>query len=121
MSLLTASRDSYAGVFGDQLGTNEDITFLSSLREDRFNRLVFVPVADTPLNQWFQGPLFEYYTDRPVAIAARPDDLHLGEKALVLRYRQRDDVAARLAAWSRKRLANEKCGLRLCAYDVLGP
>ncbi len=56
MSLLAASRASYAGVFGDQLGTNEDIAFLSSLREDRFNRLVFVPLADTPLNQWFQGP-----------------------------------------------------------------
>jgi MFS family permease len=121
MYLLAASRASYAGVLGDQLGTSEDISFLSSLREDRFNRWVFVPMTDMPLNQWFQGPLFEYYTDRPVAIAAGPGDLHGGEKILVLRYRQRDEVAASLARWSQKRLSNEKCGLRLCAYDVLEP
>jgi hypothetical protein len=121
ISLLAASRASYAGVFEDQLGKDEDITFLRSLREDRFDRLVFVPLTDTPLNQWFQGPLFEYYTDRPVVVAARPSDLRPGQKILVLRYRQRGDVVARLAGWSRKRLANETCGLRLCAYDVFEP
>lgn len=121
ISLLAASRASYAGVFEDQLGKDEDIAFLRSLREDRFDRLVFVPLTDTPLNQWFQGPLFEYYTDRVVGIATRPSDLRPAEKVLVLRYRQRDDVVARLAGWSGKRLANEKCGLRICAYDVLEP
>ena len=117
--LLSASRASYAEVFEDQLGTPADITFLSSLREDRFSRLIFVPVSDAPLNQWFQGPLFEYYTDRPVVVATPASELRPGEKVLVLRYRQRDDVVAGLARWSHRRLANEKCGPRLCAYDVL--
>ncbi len=121
MYLFSASRASYAGVLEDQLGTTEDIAFLGSLRDDRFDRMVFIPLSDTPLNQWFQGPLFEYYTDRPVTVAASEADIHPGDKALVLRYERRDDVVARLAAWSHKRLANEKCGLRLCAYDVLKP
>ena len=119
MYLFSASRASYAEVLEDQLGTTDDIAFLGSLRDDRFDRMVFVPLSDTPLNQWFQGPLFEYYTDRPVTVAVTEGNLHPGEKALVLRYKQRDDVVARLAAWSHKRFANEKCGLRLCAYDVL--
>lgn len=119
MYLLSAARESYAGVLRDQLGTTADVSFLSSLREDRFNRMVFVPITDTPLTQWFQGPLFEYYTDRVVAVAVPGRDLRAGEKVLVLRYKQRDDVIAALTAWSDKRFANEKCGLRLCAYDVL--
>jgi hypothetical protein len=39
---------------------------------------------------------------------------------LVLRYQQREQVAARLSEWSRRTLANEKCVERICAYDV-GP
>ncbi len=119
--LASASQASYEAMAADQLGTAEDVAFLSSLREDRFARFVFVPITDTPLNPWFAGPLFEYYTDRAVAVAAAPEDLRPGDKALVLRYRQREDVATRLAAWSRQRLVNEKCGLRICAYDVLPP
>jgi hypothetical protein len=119
--LLLASRASYAGVRRDQLGTPEDIAFLTSLRDDRFSRLVFVPVSETPLNQWFTGPLFEYYTDRGVVVAAPSGGLNAGEKALVLRYKQRETVVATLSIWSHKRLSNEKCGLRICAYDVLEP
>lgn len=118
--LITVSRKAYAGVLADQLGTPEDIAFLRSLREDRFSRFVFVPVTKAALNDWFQGPLFQYYTDRPVAIAAAGDDLQEGDKLLVLRYQQRDEVAAGVARWSRKKLANERCGPRFCAYDVLG-
>jgi MFS family permease len=116
--LFSAARASYAGVLGEQLGTTEDIVFLSSLREDRFSRMVFVPVSETPLNQWFDGPLFEYYTDRRVVTAASGGDLHVGDKVLVLRYRQRGDVIAALSDWSHKALVSEKCGSRLCAYDV---
>ncbi|HTY42595.1 MAG TPA: hypothetical protein VMH79_12045 [Thermoanaerobaculia bacterium] len=119
-SLLGAAQAAHAGILRDQMGTPEDVAFLASLRDDRFERFVYVPLTDVPLNQWFQGPLFEYYTDRPVAVAAGPEDLHAGDKMLVLRYREREDVAARVAAWSGKTLSNEKCATRLCAYDV-GP
>jgi hypothetical protein len=119
---LLAAKDSYAGIVKEQLGTTEDIAFLQTLREDTFTRFVFVPVSDTPLNQWFQGPLFEYYTDRAVvASSANQSGLHAGEKALLLRYRQRDEVIAAVSRWSGKALANEKCGPRFCAYDVVEP
>ncbi len=118
ISLLSAAREAYEGILRDQLGRPEDIAFLTSLRGDRFERFVFVPVTETPLNPWFQGPLFEYYTDRALAVAAAAEDLRIGDKALVLRYTPREDVVSRLSAWGGKRLVNEKCSTRLCAYDV---
>ena len=121
LHLSSASRAAYARVVADQLGTADDIALLTSLREDSFDRMVFVPLSDMALNQWFQGPLFEYYTDRPVIVASTEGDVRAGSKALVLRYQQREDVVARLSAWSHKRLANEKCGERLCAFDVPAP
>jgi hypothetical protein len=118
--LTVASRRAYAGVLADQLGTDADIAFLRSLRNDRFPRFVFVPVSEASLDSWFQGPLFEYYTDRPVVLATSGDALRDGDKALVLRFVQRDAVVSGLERWSGKRLANEKCGPRFCAYDVIG-
>jgi hypothetical protein len=119
ISLFAAARASYAGVLQDQLGTPEDVAFLVSLRDDYFSRMVFVPISETPLNQWFDGPLFEYYTDRKIVAADPGGDLHVGEKLLILRYKQRDAVVSALSDWSHKTLANEKCGPRLCAYDIL--
>ncbi|MGE5413754.1 MAG: hypothetical protein ACM3NW_06230, partial [Syntrophomonadaceae bacterium] len=116
--LFLASREAYAGIAADELGTAEDIAFLRSLKDDRFDRLVFVPVTDTPLTEWFQGPLFLYYTDRPVSVADRPDGLRRGDKLLVLRYTDRPLVFRRLQDWASRRLTNERCGTRLCAYDV---
>ena len=66
LHLRRLSAESYDDILRVQLGTKEDIEFLKSLRQDRFNRMVFVPLTEDPLNEWFQGPLFEYYTDRPV-------------------------------------------------------
>ena len=112
---IAARREALAA----RLGTPADVEFLASLRDDRFSRLVYVPVARHPLDEWFQGPLFEYYTDRPVVVAQpgmrpRPDD-----RLLLLRYKDRDtvvgDVGIRLGA----RLVDERCGARLCAYSVL--
>jgi hypothetical protein len=117
--LLITARASYAEIFREQLGTTEDIAFLSTLRDDRFGRLVFVPVSETPLNQWFAGPLFEYYTDRPVVTATGAADLHAGDKVLLLRYKQRADIVGALADLSHKALVGEKCASRLCAYDVV--
>ena len=119
--LLTVSRAAHDRVFADQLGTREDVEFLRSLRDDRFPRFVFVPVADAALNQWFQGPLFQYYTDRPVVIADSDTALREGDKLLVLRYTQRGQVVDGIANWSHKRLVGEKCGRRICAYDVGAP
>jgi hypothetical protein len=118
---LVAAQTSYAAVFRDELGTTDDIAFLTSLRDDRFTRMVFVPVSETPLNQWFTGTLFEYYTDRPVVAATGAADLHPGDKVLVLRYKQRADIVAALADLSHKVLVSEKCASRLCAYDVVEP
>ena len=116
--LFVAGQRAHGRVVADQLGTRDEIEFLRSLRADSFDRLVFVPVTATALNQWFQGPLFLYYTDRPVSVAHEPHDVRAGDKLLVLRFRERDQVTNRLEQWSSTRLANEKCGRRICAYDV---
>ncbi len=119
--LLGAERAAYASVRSDQLGTPTDVAFLRSLQQDKFKRLVFVPISNAALNQWFQGPLFEYYTDRPVTIAVGPGDIDVSDKILVLRYKQREQVLAAVAEWIGQPLANEKCGERICAYDVAAP
>jgi hypothetical protein len=116
--LLSETRASYRTMLHAQLGAPEDITFLVTLRDDPFARLVFVPVTESPFDQWFQGPLFEYYTDRSVVIAAKGTDVSPGDKLLVLRSEARADVVAGVERWSQRKLANEKCGLRICAYDV---
>jgi hypothetical protein len=115
---LVAANGSYRSMVADRLGVPEDIAFLKTLREERFPRLVFVPLSEAPWNAWFHGPLFEYYTDRPVVAAARPEDLRAGDKVLVLRYQQREEIARRLGGWSGRSLSGEACGERLCAYDV---
>jgi hypothetical protein len=116
--LVWETRASYRTMLHEQLGSAEDISFLVTLRDDPFARLVFVPMTESPFNQWFQGPLFEYYTDRPVAIAALGADVHAGDKLLVLRLPSRTEAVAGIERWSRRKLSNEKCGLRICAYDV---
>jgi hypothetical protein len=121
LSLQSSARETYDGILRDQLGKPEDLAFLTSLREDRFDRFVFVPLTDVSLNAWFTGPLFEYYTDRAVAIASTGSDLRPGDKLLILRYTPREDVVARLSDWSHQRLVNEKCSQRMCAYDVVAP
>lgn len=113
-----ASAVTYGEILRARLGVREDIAFLKSLRDDRFPRMVFIPVANHPLNEWFEGPLFEYYTDRPV-VRFDFQTLNVGDKALFLRYKERDATFAPIAAQFGRRLANEKCGARLCAYDVL--
>jgi len=117
--LTVVSRKTYAGVLSDHLGMGDDIAFLRSLREDRFTRFVFVPITDAKENAWFQGQLFEYYTDRPVVVLDSGRRLGPGDKVLVLRFVQRETVVSGLERWSGARLANEKCGPRFCAYDVL--
>ena len=117
--LFVSAQRAFDFIVADELGTRADIEFLQSLRADPFAGLVFVPVTHTRLTPWFQGPLFLYYTDRPVTVAAKPEHVRPGDKLLVLRYQERHTIVGALERWSSVQLANEKCGLRLCAYDVL--
>jgi hypothetical protein len=117
-SVMTALAE-YRTVVADELGTPGDVAFIRSLREDRFERFDFVPLSEVTLNQWFQGPLFEYYSDRPVRIATSPADIGAHDKLLVLKYKQRDQLLAALSRWSGKVLGNEKCGEHICAYDIV--
>jgi hypothetical protein len=105
-----------------QLGTPQDIAFLKTLREDRFTRMVFVPLTEDPMNEWFEGPLFEYYTDRPVTIIdPEVTPPKSGEKLLVLAIEERSAALAELEARFKRRITGEKCGPRFCAYDVRDP
>ncbi|MFI5120307.1 MAG: hypothetical protein ACHQM4_07835 [Thermoanaerobaculia bacterium] len=119
LHLRRRSVESYEDILRVQLGKAEDIEFLKSLRRDRFRRMVFVPLTEDPLNEWFQGPLFEYYTDRPVAVL-NPDETppKSGEKLLVLRCEERLVALPELESRFGLRLTNETCGPRFCAYDV---
>jgi hypothetical protein len=104
-----------------QLGTPADIEFLTAIRSGCFDRLAFVPVTEQPLNAWFEGPIFLYYTDRPVAVVSPGQTLRPTDKVLVLRYRDRDAVRGQIEAIAGVRLGHEQCGARLCAYDVVPP
>ena len=119
LHLRRLSAESYEDILRVQLGTGEDIEFLKSLRQDRFKRMVFVPLTEDPLNDWFQGPLFEYYTDRPVAILdPERTPPKSGEKLLVLRCEERLLALPELESRFGLRLTGETCGPRFCAYDV---
>jgi hypothetical protein len=119
LHLRALSAESYEEILRVQLGTRDDIEFLKSLRGDRFRRMVFVPLTEDPLNGWFQGPLFEYYTDRPVAILdPEKTPPKSGEKLLALNCEERLQALPELESRFGLRLANETCGPRFCAYDV---
>jgi len=104
-----------------QLGTADDVALLTSLREVAFKRMVFLATTRTPLNEWFDGPGFPYYTDRPVVIASASERLAPGDLILVLRQAEQARVAAALAARFGVGFADERCGRRLCAYTVVRP
>jgi hypothetical protein len=101
-----------------RLGTSEDVAFLTSLREQRFERFVFFALSQSPLNEWFSGPLFAYYTDRPVEVAGSSERLGRNDMVLVVRQTDHERVAGVLAGRLGVRLVDERCGGRLCAYAV---
>jgi hypothetical protein len=104
-----------------QLGTREDVEFLVSLREVPFRRLVFLATSRTPLNAWFDGPLFLYYTDRPVAVASASERLSPNDLAVVVRQSDQARLAAALGTRFGVELVDGTCGARLCAYRVRRP
>jgi hypothetical protein len=119
--LAAVSTRSLQETLHSQLGTPADIEFLTAIRADCFDRLAFVPVSDNPLNAWFEGPLFEYYTDRAVVTLPPGPTLRATDKVLMLRYKDRDIVRAQVEATAGVRLVHERCGVRVCAYDVARP
>jgi hypothetical protein len=109
----------YTELLAQQRGTVEEINLLRSLQQDRFTRMVFVPLVSHPFSEWFQGPLFEYYTDRPVVSFDGKDDPKSGDKILLLRYTQQAQILPQVEEHFGIRLSGEKCSSRICAYDVL--
>ncbi len=101
-----------------RLGTPDDVGFLVSLREERFERLVFFALSPTPFNEWFSGPLFAYYTDRPVTVAGSSERLRRSDMVLVVRQSDHERLAEQLGRQLGVRLVGERCGGRLCAYAV---
>jgi len=118
LHLRGLSAATYDGILADQLGKPADIEFLTSLRNDRFTRFVFIPLTEDPMNDWFQGPGFPYYTDRTVAILEPDRPPRPGEKLLVLRFEGRDVVLQEIGVRFGLRFTNETCGPRFCADDV---
>ena len=101
-----------------RLGTPDDVAFLVSLRQQRCERLVFFALSRTPFNEWFSGPLFAYYTDRPVAVAGSSERLRNSDLVLVVRQTDHQRLAGDLGRQLGVRLVDERCGTRLCAYAV---
>lgn len=117
---MTSSQLSHR-ILREQLGTTEEIAFLRSLRADRFDRFVFIPTTQDPLNLWFTGPIFEYYTARPVTYYDRSVTVGPGDKVLILRSEGRASMLTQIDSLLGIHLESERCGTRLCAYDVSRP
>jgi hypothetical protein len=108
-------------VAASQLATVDDVGFLASLRDLEFDRMVFFATAPSPRNEWFAGPGFLYYTDRPVVVAAASERLSPRDLALLLRQPGQEAIASRVAAHYGVRFTGERCGGRVCAYVVTPP
>jgi hypothetical protein len=108
-------------ILSQQLGRPEDVVFLRSLRAERFDRFVFLPTTRDPLNLWFTGPIFEYYTARPVTYFDRSVTVVPGDKILMLQSEGRVSMLPQIDSLLGIRLENERCGTGLCAYDVGRP
>jgi hypothetical protein len=102
----------------DQRGTTDDIAFLRSFRTDRFDRFVFIPTTRDSFNLWFSGPIFEYYTARSIVRYDPGVILTPGDKVLLLRSEGRAGMLAKIDSLLGIHLADERCGARICAYDV---
>ncbi|HUL80444.1 MAG TPA: hypothetical protein VL691_24500 [Vicinamibacteria bacterium] len=116
--LHLASREAHEELLRLQRGTPADISFLVSQRYDPFTRFVFVPMHDVPLNAWFTGPIFPYYTDREVVVLSGAGRVGPGDRLLLLRHEDQQEILPRLERFLGVTLGEERCGLRFCAYDV---
>jgi hypothetical protein len=117
--LQISSYDAYSEMVAQQQGVAEDVQFLKSLRHETFSRFVFLPTEQTQFNSWFNGPLFDYYTDRSVAGYQEGGALGAGDKVLILRHENQEMLAAEVGKALGINLVNAKYGPRFCAYDVV--
>lgn len=114
------SRRAFAELLRLERGVPEEVALLKAVRSERFSRFVFIPVEDTPFNAWFTGPIFEYYSDRPVA-ALDASGLRLTDKVLLLAHDRQRELVAELEGLTHVRFTHERCAARVCAYDVQAP
>ncbi len=117
--LQASSYAAYRTLLNEPLGVPQDVEFLKSLRTEPFSRFVFIPITPNPLNDWFQGPIFEYYTDRHVAYFNEETPLGPGDKALILIYQNQKELVTEIGMKLGIEFANEQCGPSFCAYDVI--
>jgi len=100
-------------------GNGPDVEFVGSFQHDRFDRFVFVPLADHPFNVWFDPRLFEYYTDRTVVPVTSAGEVGSGDKVIVLAYTEQTAAEQFVEKQLGIRLANRRCGPRFCVYDAI--
>ncbi len=117
--LQASSYASYRTLLKEPLGIPQDVEFLKSLRTEPFSRFVFLPITPNPLNDWFQGPIFEYYTDRRVIYFNEEMPLGPRDKILMLIYQNQKELVTEIGINLGIGFANEKCGPSFCAYDVI--
>lgn len=117
--LYRGSHAAYGALVRGQIGDDAQLEFLVSLRDEEFTRFVFVPTGGSPLNAFFDGPSFDYYTDRPLAAFGGAGQLRAGDKVLLLRHEVQEEVVAAVGARVGGALAGERCGPGFCAYDFV--
>ncbi|HTG81982.1 MAG TPA: hypothetical protein VL949_08585 [Geobacteraceae bacterium] len=116
--LQVASWTAYRELLENQMGNTLDIALLKSVRNDQFSRFVFIPVEQHPFNNWFQGPVFEYYTDRNVVTYDGEVQLDPGDKALLMLHENQETLVAEIGKQLHVVFSNAKCGPDFCIYDV---
>jgi hypothetical protein len=117
--LQISSYSYYRTVLTEPLGTPQDVEFLKSLRNDPFRRFVFLPITQEPMNDWFQGPIFEYYTDRQVEYFNMLKPPGPGDEVLMLIYNDQKRLVQEIGRRLALGFVNEKCGYNFCAYDLI--
>jgi hypothetical protein len=116
VQLYSSSTASYEAVVRDQLGNSGDVAFLKELRHDAFSRFVYISTENSRANEWFEGPAFEYYTDRAVIHYEDGTRLVADDKILLLNKPEPWLIVA-LGMYFGGHFTHEKCGPRFCAYD----
>jgi hypothetical protein len=117
VQLYSSSRVSYDALVRNQFGNDGDVAFLKELRRDRFSRFVFMSTENTRANEWFQGPTFEYYTDRAITFFEEGATRLGPEDKVLLPNRPDPWLTMALGAQLGGLFTNRKCGPRFCAYD----
>ncbi len=117
--LQSSSYASYRILLKEPMGIPQDVEFLKSMRAEPFRRFVFLPITQIPMNDWFQGPIFAYYTDRQVEYFNTLMPPRPGDKVLMLIYHNQEGLVADIGNKLGFVLVNERCGPSFCSYDLI--